>query len=63
MFLTDPTAYESLVSSLTSNLGADQFYTALTTLIPVIAGLVVFAFIFKRMKRIITGASNGKARL
>lgn len=63
MFLTDPTAYESLVSQLSSNLAADNFYTALTPLVGVIGGLVVFSFIYKRMRKMTNGATNGKAKI
>lgn len=52
-----------LVTALQGILNADQMFTNLTALIPVVGGVLIFAFTYRIIKRMITGASKGKARI
>lgn len=54
---------ESLVTALQSVLTTDAMFTNLSSLIPVVGGVLIFAFTYRIVKRIITGASKGKARV
>lgn len=58
-----PTAMSSLVSALQGILTTDSFMTNFTALVPVIGGVLVFAFTYRIVKKIITGAQKGKARV
>lgn len=52
---------ENLVTALQSVLTTDAMFTNLTSLIPVIGGVLVFAFTYRIVKRIISKAQRGKA--
>ena len=53
----------SLVTALQGILTTDVFFTNFTALVPVIGGVLVFAFTYRIVRRIIKGAQNGKARV
>lgn len=57
------TGMSGLVTALQGILNTDAFMTSLTTLIPVIGGVLVFAFVYRIVKRMIGGAPKGKARI
>lgn len=61
--LMDVTAIGSLVTAITSALSTDAFLTPLGTLFPAIAGVLIFAFIYRVVRRMVSGASKGKARI
>ena len=52
-----------VVSALTSILTTDAMFTNLAALIPVIGGILIFAFTYRIIKKMITGAQKGKARV
>lgn len=52
-----------LVTALQGILSADQMFSNLTSLIPVVGGVLIFSFTFRIIKRMISGASKGKARI
>lgn len=52
-----------LVTALQGVLSADQMFTNLTSLIPVVGGVLIFAFTYRIIRRMISGASKGKARI
>lgn len=52
-----------LVTALQGVLNADQMFTNLTSLIPVVGGVLIFAFTYRIIRRMISGASKGKARI
>lgn len=54
---------EALVTALQGILTTDAFMTNLTALVPVIGGVLIFAFTYRMVRRIITGSSKGKARV
>lgn len=57
------TVMSGLVTALQGVLNADQMFTNLTSLIPVIGGVLIFSFTYRIIKRMIKGASNGKTRI
>lgn len=65
MFLVaaEGTAFSSVITALTSILTTDAMFTNLAALIPVIGGVLVFAFTYRIIKRMVSGAQKGKARL
>lgn len=60
---TTATGLEGLVTALEGILDLDVFMTSFTTLIPVIGGVLIFAFIFRIVRKMIKGAQTGKARV
>lgn len=57
------TGMEGLVSALQGILTTDAFMGALTTLIPVIGGVLLFAFVYRIIRRMIKGTAKGKANI
>lgn len=54
---------EGLVTALQGILTTDAFMANFTSLVPVIGGVLIFAFTYYIVRRIIKGASKGKARV
>ena len=61
--LTDPTPFEGVVSALQSAINTDTMFTNLGTLIPVVGGVLIFAFTYRIIKKIVKGAQRGKASI
>ena len=61
--LTDPTAFDNVVTALQNILNTDYMFGNLATLIPVVGGVLLFSFTFYLIRRILKGASKGKARI
>lgn len=60
----DPvTSMQAVVTALTSILTTDAMFTNLAALIPVVGGVLIFAFTYRIIVRIIKGAQKGKARI
>ena len=57
------TAMSSVVSALEEILTTDAMFTNLAALIPVVGGVLIFAFTYRIIKRIVKGAQSGKARI
>lgn len=53
----------SVVTALQSALTTDTMFTNLASLIPVVGGVVIFAFTYRIVKKVIKGASKGKASI
>lgn len=53
----------ALVTALQSILTTDAMFTNLSSLIPVVGGVLIFAFTYRIVRRIVSGASKGKARV
>lgn len=53
-----PTAMSSVVSALTSILTTDAMFTNLAALIPVVGGVLIFAFTYRIIVRIVKGAQK-----
>lgn len=58
-----PTAMSSVVTALQSILTTDAMFTNLAALIPVVGGVLIFAFTYRIIKRIVGGAQKAKAKI
>lgn len=58
-----PTSMSSVVTALQSILTTDAMFTNLASLIPVIGGVLIFAFTYRVIRRVVTGAQKGKAKI
>ena len=60
----EPTsAMSSVVTALQSILTTDAMFTNLASLIPVVGGVLIFAFTYRIVKKIVKGAAKGKANI
>lgn len=57
------TAMESVVAALKTAITTDTMFTNLSALIPVIGGVLIFAFTYRIVRKIVSGAQKGKARV
>lgn len=57
----ETTAMSNVVTALQSILTTDAMFTNLASLIPVIGGVLIFAFTYRIIRRIISKAQRGKA--
>ncbi len=57
------TGMEALVTALKSILTTDAFMANLTALVPVIGGVLIFAFTYRLVRRLIKGSQKGKANI
>lgn len=57
------TAMESVVTALKSILTTDAMFTNLGTIIPVVGGVLIFAFTYRLVRKVVKGASKGKANI
>lgn len=58
-----PTSMEAVVTALKGILTTDAMFTNLASLIPVVGGVLIFAFTYRIVKKIVSGASKGKAKI
>ena len=56
-------AITALVTALTSAINMDTLLGGLTAFIPWVGGIVLFAFIYRVLRRSVSGASKGKAKI
>ena len=61
--LTDPTNIENVQSALQSAINTEAMFTNLSVLIPVVGGVLIFAFTYRIIRRIVGGANKGKAKI
>lgn len=54
---------EALVTALQGILTTDNFMANFTSLVPVIGGVLIFAFTYNLVRKIIKGAQKGRARV
>lgn len=57
------TGMEALVTALSGAISASELLGVITSLIGVIAGVLVFAFTYRLIRRILSGAQKGKAKI
>lgn len=57
------TTMTGVVTALKEILTTDAMFTNLASLIPVIGGVLIFAFTYRIIKRVVSGAQKGKARV
>lgn len=58
-----PTSMSSVVTALQGILTTDAMFTNLAALIPVVGGVLIFAFTYRIIKKVVKGAQNGKAKI
>lgn len=63
MMPLDATAMSNVVSALQGILTTDAMFTNLASLIPVVGGVLIFAFTYRIIRKIIGGAQRAKARV
>lgn len=61
--MENTTAMQSVVTALQSILTTDAMFTNLAALIPVLGGILIFAFTYRLIRRMTGGAQKGKARI
>lgn len=54
---------EGVITALQGAVNTTNMFSTLANLIPVIGGVLVFAFSYRMIKKIISGAAKGKARI
>lgn len=59
----EPTGMSALATALQGILTTESFMANLTALVPVIGGVLIFAFTYRIVRKIVKGASKGKANL
>lgn len=57
------TTMSALVTALQSILTTDAMFTNLSALIPVVGGVLIFAFTYRIVRRIVKSAQRGKANI
>lgn len=57
------TGMSELVTALQGILTTDAFMGALKDLIPVVGGVLLFAFVYRIVRRMIKGTAKGKANI
>ena len=61
--MSDPTPMQAVVTALQSILTTDQMFTNLAALIPVVGGVLIFAFTYRIIRKIVGGAQRAKAKI
>lgn len=61
--MTPTTAMTDVVSALQGILTTNAMFTNLASLIPVVGGVLIFAFTYRIVRKIVSGASKGKAKI
>ena len=56
-------AIAALVSALQSAINMETLLSGLTAFIPWIGGIVLFAFVYRVLKKTVAASSKGKARI
>lgn len=60
---TTGTGISGLADALKGILTTDAFLGALTTLVPVIGGVLIFAFVYRTVRKLVNGSQKGKAKI
>ena len=61
--LADATAMSNVVTALQGILTTDAMFTNLAALIPVVGGVLIFAFTYRLIRKIVKGAGKGKPNI
>lgn len=59
----ETTAMQNVVTALQSILTTDAMFTNLAVLIPVVGGVLIFAFTYRIIRRMVGGAGKGKPKI
>lgn len=54
---------EGVVTALQGAVNTSNMFSTLADLMPVVGGVLVFAFSYRMIRKVITGAAKGKARI
>ena len=54
---------EALVTALKGILTTEEFMANFTSLVPVVGGVLIFAFTYRLVRKLIKGAQKGKANI
>lgn len=57
------TAFSGVVTALQNAISTDTMFTNLGALVPVVGGVLIFAFTYRIIRKIIKGAQSGKAKI
>lgn len=57
------TAMAEVATALKTAISTDTMFTNLASLIPVVGGVLIFAFTYMIVRKIVSGANKGKARI
>lgn len=57
------TSMTELITKLTEAVSTSTMLSTLTDFIPVVGAVLIFAFTYRVLRRVISGASKGKARI
>ena len=63
MYVMTAPSLSDLVTALQGILTTDAFMGALTALVPVIGGVLIFAFTYRIVRKIVKGSAKGKANI
>lgn len=63
MSVLEGTAVQGLASALQQAISFETMITNITAFVGLIAGVVIFAFSYRLVKKLVTGASRGKAKM
>lgn len=63
MYTLTATAMSDVVTALQSAITTDAMFTNLAALIPVVGGVLIFAFTYRIVRKVVSGASKGKAKI
>lgn len=63
MLMDSVTNMSSVVTALQGILTTDQMFTNLAVLIPVLGGILIFSFTYRLIRKMISGAPKGKAKI
>lgn len=61
--MTETTSMSAVVTALQGILTTDAMFTNLAALIPVLGGILIFAFTYRLVRRMVSGAPKGKAKI
>lgn len=62
-YIAEATNIDNVKTALETAINTDAMFTNLATLIPVIGGVLIFAFTYRIIRRIVKGASKGKTNM
>lgn len=61
--MDETTSMQAVVTALQGILTTDAMFTNLSALIPVVGGVLIFAFTYRIVRKIVSGAQKGKAKI
>ena len=62
-YIADATNIDNVKTALETAINTESMFTNLSVLIPVVGGVLIFAFTYRIIRRIVGGANKGKAKI